>query len=190
MKQQVIVIHGGEIFKNRKEFIKFLKKIDVDPKKKPYKDWKSTLQDKLGWRYEVIMPSMPNKLNARYNEWKLWFEKYFPFIRDDAIFIGHSLGGSFLTKYFTENKYKKRIKAFFFVATPVKKILSFTPKLGKSLGKWNDIDGVFVYQSMDDKIVRPKDALGVDGGVVRRFKNRGHFLQETLPELVKDIKNL
>jgi len=42
---------------------------------------------------------MPCIENAKYNEWKIQFEKYLKRTDNDLILIGMSLGGIFLTKY-------------------------------------------------------------------------------------------
>ncbi len=47
---------------------------------------------------------MPNKLNARYEEWKIVFDGVLAKMKtdDDVTFFGTSLGGCFLLKYFSE----------------------------------------------------------------------------------------
>ena len=43
------------------------------------------------------------RTNARYEEWKIWFERMIPFLNDNVILVGHSLGGIFFVKYLSEN---------------------------------------------------------------------------------------
>ena len=38
-----------------------------------------------------------------YKSWKIIFEKHFKYFKEDCIFVWHSLGWTFLTKYFNEN---------------------------------------------------------------------------------------
>jgi predicted alpha/beta-fold hydrolase len=47
---------------------------------------------------------MPNKLNARYHEWKIFFEGILSKLdrEDEITLVGGSLGGCFLLKYFSE----------------------------------------------------------------------------------------
>ncbi|KKT58327.1 MAG: hypothetical protein UW53_C0035G0009 [Candidatus Giovannonibacteria bacterium GW2011_GWA1_44_25] len=111
MKQQIVFIHGGETHDTYEQYVEYLKRSEFDPKKESQKRWKHSLAENLGDGYEILMPQMPSKHNAKYNEWKIWFEKVTPFIKENAIFIGHSLGGIFLTKYLSENKFSKTIKA-------------------------------------------------------------------------------
>ena len=117
MKKQVVVIHGGDTFETYEEYLNFLRgyEIDIERYKSDKSDWKPWLRQGLGGGHEVILPIMPNKTNARFDEWKIWFEKFTPFLHDGAILIGHSLGGTFLAKYLSENRFPKKIKAVFLV---------------------------------------------------------------------------
>ncbi len=64
---------------------------------------------------------MPNKTNAQFEEWKIWFEKFIPFLNDGVILVGHSLGGVFLAKYLSENKFPKKIGGVFLVSAVYEK---------------------------------------------------------------------
>ena len=109
MKKQVVVIHGGDTFETYEEYLNFLRgyEIDIERYKSDKRDWKPWLRQRLGSDYEVILPIMPNKTNARFDEWKIWFEKFIPFLHDNVLLIGHSLGGTFLAKYLSENKFSR-----------------------------------------------------------------------------------
>jgi len=199
MKRQVVVIHGGGVFDTYKEYIIFLKKYELDFKKLQLKGWKENLSRKLGNNFEVISPRMPNSMNARYKEWKIMFEKLFPFLKNNIILIGHSLGGIFLTKYLSENKFPKKIKATFLVAAPyddktIKDSLGDF-KLPRSLNKLQKQGGkIFFYHSKDDSLVslvdleKYKKSLPKAEFVV--FKNRGHFRQANFPEIIKAVRKL
>jgi predicted alpha/beta hydrolase family esterase len=199
MKHQIVVIHGGDTFDTYKEYIAFLKswRIDFKGYLGGKNDWKRNLGKTLGKNYEVILLDMPNKINAKYLEWKIWFQKFVPHIRPNAIFIGHSLGGIFLVKYLSENNFPKKISAVFLVAAPYDEndtndsLADF--KLTKSLDKFRKQAGkIFIYHSKDDPVVpfvdSEKYAKSLKNSVRRTFANRGHFRRENLPELVKDIK--
>nr|MBP6060868.1 hypothetical protein [Candidatus Paceibacterota bacterium] len=93
MKQQVVHIHGGDPFDSYEEYISFLKNFEIknlDYFKK--KRWGTSLQKNLGENFEVLNPDMPNKRNAKYLEWKIWFEKIVPLLDDEVILAGGSLG--------------------------------------------------------------------------------------------------
>ena len=118
MKKQIVVIHGGDAFDTYGEYLSYLKNKEVSLERIQFKDWKRNLSDDLGVEAQVLTPQMPNSQNARYLEWKIWFEKIISLLGENVIFVGHSLGGIFLAKYLSENNYQKIIKAVFLVAAP------------------------------------------------------------------------
>ena len=87
MKRQVVVIHGGGVFDTYKEYITFLKKYKLDFKKLQTKRWKENLPDRIGKDFEVVSIKMPNSINAKYKEWKIMFEKMFPFLKNGLILL-------------------------------------------------------------------------------------------------------
>jgi hypothetical protein len=198
MKQQVFVIHGGDVFSSREAFIETFKKwtFSLDDLRKV--GWKENLQSDLGESYEVLRAKMPNKENANYEEWKVYFEKFLPLLDDGIIFIGHSLGGIFLVKYFSEHTSPKRIKSMFFVAAPgpddeAKELKEFTVKSDLALLTSQCTDMHF-YHSRDDKVVDFANYVLykslVPQGHFRVFEDWGHFNQEHLPQIVEDIASL
>jgi len=201
MKHQIVVIHGGDSFDTYEEYLKFLKdwRIDFEEYRNPESGWKKNLAKDLGPDFEVIMPNMPNEINAKYLEWKIWFEKFIPYFEKEVVLIGHSQGGIFLAKYLSENKFSKKIVATFLVAAPYDdkesdySLADF--KLTKSLVKLEEQGGqIFIYHSEDDKVVSFADFAGykkeLKNATIRVFKDRGHFNQEKLPEIIKDIKSI
>ena len=117
MKTQIVIIIGGMTFKNRKGYLKFLKTRNISIERKIY--WTDDyFIGKLGKNFEVIKPRMPLQDNPRYDEWKIHFEKHFPYLRDNIILIGSSLGGIFLAKYLSENKFPRKILSTYLIAPP------------------------------------------------------------------------
>ena len=117
MKPQILLIHGGTTFKTRKAYLDFLKNLKVSTE--PRMRWRDGYLDKeLGNKFEIIRPTMPLKENAQYEDWKIYFERYFPHIKSNVILIGTSLGGTFLAKYLSENKFPKKIKSVYLIAPP------------------------------------------------------------------------
>ena len=198
MKKQIVVISGGDTFETYEEYLKFLRgyQIDIERYKSGKTDWKPWLRQKLGSDYEVILPVMPNRTNAQFSEWKLWFEKFIPFLNDEVILVGHSLGGTFLAKYLSENQFPKQIKAVFLVGAVYDKDSEGCPVSNFSLPKKLDLqtENTMIYHSIDDPVV-PFSALEqykktLPYAHTRIFNNRGHFNQEEFLELVEDILNL
>jgi uncharacterized protein len=197
-KQQIIVIHGGNAFDKYEDYIEDLKTKEVSLERLLYKDWKKNLPEVLGEQYEIIAPQMPNALNARYLEWKIWFSRLTPLFAKEVILIGHSLGGIFLAKYLSENKYPKKIKAVFLVAAPYNTekqhpLVGFN--LQKDLSKFQKQAGkIYAYHSKDDFVVPFSNLKSYQKALpkmkVKIFKDRIHFNQESFPEIVDDIKKL
>ncbi len=200
MKQQVVVIHGGDTFDTYKDYISFLTDRKIDPERlKPKRDWKNTLSEKLGENYEVLLPSMPNKTNSKYIEWKIWFERTIPFFNKNVILIGHSLGGIFLAKYLSQTTMSKAIKAVILVAAPFddadskESLASF--KLPSSLKKFSEqTDQIYIVHSKNDPVVPFEDLKkyqkALPNAETITFNNKEHFNQETFPEITKLIKTL
>lgn len=196
--QQVFVIHGGEAFDSYEEYLEHLKSIEVSLEDLARKGWKSGLAEKLGPEYQIVAPRFPNSLNARYAEWKIWFGKYIPLLDNNVIFLGHSLGGVFLTKYLSEETYPKSIRAAMLVAAPYNtptdwpyadfNIITPLTRFAEQGGQ------IFLYHSEDDPVV-PFSELAkyrsqLPNATVRTFTDRGHFNTEEFPELVEDIRSL
>lgn len=199
MKKQVVVIHGGDPFETYDKYLSFLKNYEIDFERLKRKAWKETLADKLGSDFEVIQQKMPNNMNARYSEWKIWFEKLIPFLDTEVIFVGHSLGGVFLAKYLAENKIPKKILATLLVSAPYddkdsgESLVDFA--LPDKLDNFQKQGGrIFLYHSEDDNIVPFGDLnkyrRSLPNAKVKTFRDRGHFQQEDFPELVEDIQSI
>lgn len=200
-KRQIVVVHGGETFKNYGEYLAVLRswEINLDDILSPKKDWKDSLSQNLGDGFEIVAPKMPNKLNAKYLEWKIWFEKLIPHMRDGLVLIGHSLGGIFLAKYLSENKLPKKIIATLLVAAPHDdkdsdySLADF--QLPESLNLFStQSEKIFLYHSNDDMVVPfanlQKFHKELPGSNTVIFTDRGHFNQESFPELIEQIKSL
>lgn len=197
--RQVVVIHGGETFDTHEEYLAWLNAYEVTLDKAQTRRWKSTLADALGEEYEVIQPGMPNAFDAKYPEWKLWFEKYLAHLGDDLILVGHSLGAIFLVKYLSEETVSKHILGTFLIAAPFDStdaeysLSDF--RLPESLSKCAEQSRlIHFYHSTDDEVVPFTDlakyqkALPYARATV--FADKGHFRMEEFPELVADIKAL
>ena len=195
MKKQIIVVHGADSFNSHDEYMDSLKNREISIESfLSRKGWKDNLVSDLGNDFEVFTPHMPNKTNAQYDEWKIWFERMFLFIRDEVILLGHSMGGIFLVKYLSENKFPKKIKKLLLVAAPhtdSEEIGSFA--LNQSLGGAGEQCGdIHLYQSEDDDIVPYREAeyykKDLPNVVLHIYKDRGHFRQEHFLEIVEEIK--
>jgi len=199
-KKQVVVIHGGTAFAKYGDYLRFLKNEELTLKKlKPRKGWKYYLESELGRGFEVLQPRMPNPMNARYIEWKLWLERVFPFLNDEVVLVGHSMGGQFLAKYLSTATFPKRIRALFLLAAPLSKAdETEDPRDFAEIGSLKRLskqaEKVFIFHSKDDPLVPVDEARryrkAIPKAELKLFVGRGHFRQEHFPELVTAIKKV
>jgi uncharacterized protein len=196
-KKQILIIHGGMTFKNRKDYLQFLKtrKISIEPKIRWSDDY---LKRKLGKAFEIIKPRMPLQDNAKYSDWKIHFERFFPKLRNNIILIGSSLGGTFLAKYLSENKFPKKILATYLVCPPfdntaigedlvggfrLKSDLSQIEKNSKNL---------YLFFSKDDGVIPVSHAKKYgkklkNANIIIFESKNGHFQISKFPEIIKMI---
>ncbi len=197
-KTQIILIHGGQTFKNHRDYLNFLKNLEVSIEKKV--KWSGKYLDKkLGNDFDIIKPRMPLGLNAKYEDWKIYFERYFPLLKDNIILIGNSLGGIFLAKYLSENKFPRKILSIYLIAAPFddtlpKDDLAGGFKLKSDLSKLSKFNNLNLLFSENDDVVplshSKKYRNKLPNANIRVYKNKnGHFKVKTFPELIKMIKN-
>lgn len=194
---QVIVIHGGDSFLTYRAYLRFLKTVPVSRQSwLPSRGWKANLPTDLGRGYEVLQPRMPNAMNAHYREWVIWLRRMLPFVKRNAILIGHSQGGLFLVKYLSEHAWPKPIGGLFLVAPPhnsTKGVGDFriTGSLRRIRQQCKHI--TFIY-SRDDTTVPIREMKKYQPELPEAeyvvFEKRGHFRMEHFPELVRRIRHL
>jgi predicted alpha/beta hydrolase family esterase len=193
-KKQIVFIHGGEPFLSYESYIKYLKTNEVSLEDFLYgkdKKWRDVLAEKTSKRFDFLMPRMPNSQMAKYYEWKIWFQRVVPFIKDDPIFIGYSLGAIFLVKFLSENKFNKKISKLILVGAPHHKTIGLGDFILKKPIKEieNMCKEIHFFHSEDDNIV-PISELSFyqkdwPKAKIHIFKNRGHFFDQNFPEIVK-----
>ena len=188
--QQLIFVHGGEAFNDYKEYLKWLNSYEIDdPDKAPPKKWRSELFEKLqNENWQIIAPTMLCYKNAKYEHWVIWFEKYLPYIKDGAVFVGHSLGASFLSQYFQE----KEVGGFLqlHLVAPAYNLQAGGFKHEKDFSKLEkQFDKIFIYHSKDDTVVPFEDSEKLHALIPSSkfitFEGRNHFFDERSPEIEK-----
>ena len=160
------------------------------------------MQEDLGSDYQVIRPVMPNPRNAKYAEWKIWLEKFFPYLKDNIILTCKSLGGTFRVKYLSENKFPVKISQLHLVATPIDNnlgfykgdqydLIDFLPRKDLSLIE-KQADKIFIHHSKDDNVVdfamSKRLAKSLPSAKKLDYANYGHFSVEQFPEIIELIK--
>ena len=203
-KKYVILVSGGDSYSNREDFIQSLRTREMWdlPTETEQKSWKSNLVAELGDGYVVDIPTMPNKQNAHYDEWKIWFERHLAVVDHEVTLIGYSLGAMFLAKYLIENKVGVEIKGLFLLAGPCG---TFDDDTGNDCGSFEfdeseldklaaATDSIAILHSKDDFIVPYEHALRYQAKLptakLVSFEDKNHFLVPELPELVGLIREL
>ncbi|MEA3323040.1 MAG: alpha/beta hydrolase [Patescibacteria group bacterium] len=195
-QRQVIVIHGGDVWDTNEEYIEYLKNYDFTREKFDKitsRGWKDNLQEDLGNDFQIVKPDMPSKRNAKYYEWNIWFQKIVPYLDDNVVLVGHSLGATFLVKYLAENKLSVNASQLHLVAGV------FGYKGGFGLPRSFELieqqsKNIFLYHSKDDVVVDFEDALKfqnvLQSAKLVQFEDRSHFNQARFPEIVENIKKV
>lgn len=196
---QILTIHGGTTFAKYDDYLDYLKSAPVYPERMSFKPmWRDLLQQNLGPDYTVISPSMPNKTNANYAEWKLYFDKVANLLEDDCILIGHSLGAIFLVKYLSENKITARVRMTILVAAPhsdesTEDLTNF--KLDTTIPELfsQQAGRVVMFFGSDDPVIAPveieryKQALS--DAEIHVVSAPDHFMRVEFPEIVDTVSN-
>jgi predicted alpha/beta hydrolase family esterase len=198
-KPQILYIHGGSTYRSRKDFLATLKVLKISIEKRIR--WSDDFLDQqLGDKFDIIRPKMPLKEFARYSEWKIFFEHYFPYLRDGIVLIGSSLGGIFLAKYLSENKFPIKISSLVLVAPPFDNSLSSEELVGGFKLKSNlllisqNCPQVNLLFSEDDPLAtlahaqKYRQKLPQANFVFFQSKN-GHFKVSEFPEIIEMIKH-
>jgi predicted alpha/beta hydrolase family esterase len=197
-KKQLVFISGGMTFKSKKDYVSYLQNRELSIEKK--EKWHHKYLDKkMGTDLDIIRLLMPSPDNAHYEYWRINFERYFPFFKNNLVLVGSSLGGIFLARYLSENKFPKKIVSLNLVCPPFDNSLSdedlvsgFRLKTDLSLIEKN-CKNINLYFSSDDNVVplphaeKYKQKLPMANIFIYNDKN-GHFKVAKFPELIKNIK--
>ena len=161
-------------------------------------DLVSKLETELSNEFEIRNPVIDNPETPTYMMWKKLFHKEFENRAEPIALVGHSLGGSMLLKYLSEEEPNISISGLFLISIP------FWGKDGwdvedfvlpeKCEAKLRQISDVFLYHSKYDEIV-PFEHLSFykkvfSGATVREVEGKEHAFTRGLPDLILDLKNI
>ena len=194
--KQVFVIQGGNSFNSHDSYIEDLTHSPIDYDRLKYSPRWFTQGLSLSLpEFDVLTPSMPNRQNAVYDEWKILFEKLIPYFNKDTQIIGHSLGAMFLAKYLQETTLAEKVHRLLLVSggyddEQEEELGSF--KVTGASGVQASAEEVHLFHSKDDFVVPfgelAKFQADLPSAVSHIFDDRGHFLQAEFPELYELLK--
>ena len=158
----------------------------------------ANLQDVLGAAYGVQYPKMPHEDHPEFEGWKDQITKELAALDGEVILVGHSLGGSILLKYLSEERLTTAIAGLFLIATPYWggedwEVSEYTLRNNFASNLPEEL-ALFFYHSRDDEWV-PFEHLALyreklPQATIREFDSRGHQFNNDLSEVAQDIEGL
>lgn len=156
----------------------------------------ANLQDQLGKAYRVLSPGMPD---PDYALWKAQIANEINALSGEVLLVGHSLGGSVLLKYLSEEDCQLTISGLFLIAAPYwgkdddwqSEDFRLPDSFANMLPR---ISSLYLYHSRHDPVVPFAHAQHyskqLPQAVTREYEGDDHYFREGLPELVDDIKRI
>ena len=188
--KQIVIVHGGSSFNSYENYLDSLKNSPLHYERllwaQKWRDWLA--QTTTG--YDVLLPNFPNKQNAQYKEWKIYFEKLLPLLGSDVQLVGYSLGAMFLAKYLHESPLSPPVRRLVLVSPcyddeSVEDLGSF--RVTSATGLEKSAREIHLFHSKDDPVVPftelAKFQRDLPAAKVHIFEDRNHFFQPTFPEL-------
>ncbi|WP_181350788.1 alpha/beta hydrolase [Thalassobacillus sp. CUG 92003] len=157
------------------------------------------LQQLLGTEYSILTPAMPDPENPNYARWKSKLASELAALNGEVILIGHSLGGSVLLKFLSEEACDLVIKGLFLLGSPywgvdqdwVAEEFELPSDFTSTLPL---IRHLFLYHSRDDDVVplthMEQYVRKLPHAKTRVFKHQGHLFENGVAELISDIQSL
>lgn len=78
----------------------------------------ASLRQALGRSYEIHYPRMPCEADPRYDRWKTALEAAFETLPEDAVLVGHSVGGTILVNLLAAQRPTRSFGALMLLAAP------------------------------------------------------------------------
>ena len=155
-----------------------------------------SLKRALGPKYDVRFPRMPGEADPNVKSWKQKISSELSRISGKVILVAHSVGGSILLRYLSEEKVEKPITGLFLLAAPSwdEDRWHFDDlKLGRDIAeKLAVIPRIFFYHCRDDDVV-PFAHLALHGAripqaLTRAVDSGGHQFSGDLTSVAADIR--
>jgi predicted alpha/beta hydrolase family esterase len=157
----------------------------------------ASLQAALGPAYAVRYPQMPREEDPEYESWKARIAQELATLDRAVVLVGHSLGGSVLLKYLSEEPVEPALVGLFLLATPYWGADADWQRNEYALdvdfaAKLPPIPRIYLYHSQDDDIVPlahlARYAAKLPQATIRPFTRGGHQFRNDLADVAADIK--
>ena len=193
--KQIVIVHGGSSFNSYENYLDSLKNSPLHYERllwaQKWREWLA--QTTTG--YDVLLPDFPNKQNAQYEEWKIYFEKLLLLLGSDVQLVGYSLGAMFLAKYLHESPLSSPVRRLVLVSPcydneSIEDLGSF--RVMSATGLEKSAREIHLFHSKDDPVVPftelAKFQCDLPTAKAHIFEDRNHFFQPTFPELKELLK--
>ena len=157
-----------------------------------------SLEHKLDKGDTICYPRMPNEGDPHYSDWKAALLKQLDGLVDNAILIGHSVGGTVLLHVLADAAPKFRPGALILIAPPFigeggwpSDDIKPRAELAQSLPSGLPI---LIFHGYDDQIVPPAHAQlyaeAIPGLTIHALPHRNHQLSNDATEMAQAIRAL
>lgn len=156
-----------------------------------------SLQAELGPAYQVHYPRMRDEESPEYTDWKAHVTSELATLNGEVTLVGHSVGGSVLIKYLSEQPVEKPIDCLILLAAPYWGADDFWKWDAAQLpedaaAKLASIPRIFIYHSRDDATVPfghlALYAARLPRATIREVDQRGHQFANDLADVAEDIR--
>lgn len=156
------------------------------------------LASKLGPAYDVRFPRMPNEADPHFHAWQPVIERELSTLRDDAVVVGHSVGGTMLINTLAHLMPAPALRAVVLIAAPFvgdggwpAGDITPLPNLGERLPRGVP---VFLFHGDQDTTVPQAHvdlyARAIRQAQVRRLSGRDHQMNDDLSEVAAELRKL
>ncbi|MEP6827190.1 MAG: alpha/beta hydrolase [Aestuariivirga sp.] len=153
---------------------------------------------KLGPKYDIRYPRMPNEDDPHFFRWKETLLSEIAKLDDEALLVAHSIGATILVHSLAEEPPERTPSGIFLISMPFigkngwpSDEITAKPDLGARLPAQTP---VYIYQGGADEIVPAKhaelNAKAIPQAVVRKLSGRDHQLNNDMSEVAADVREL
>lgn len=156
------------------------------------------LENELGPAYQVIAPEMPEPEDPKYKEWREVLKNELAALEDGSVLVGHSIGGSALLKFLSEEELGKSFSKVITIAAPFWGIdedwqLEDFNLMDDFSSRNSLLPDVILFHSIGDDIVPfthlQKYMENLPNATVKQLPGNDHIFQAGLAEVVHEIRS-
>lgn len=155
------------------------------------------LENELGPEYQVIAPEMPDPENPKYMEWRKVLKEELAALEDGSVLVGHSIGGSALLKFLSEEELGKSFSKVITISAPFWgldedwQLDEF--ELAEDFASRNSLlPDVVLFHSIGDEIVPfahlQKYMEELPSATIKQLSGYDHIFQEGLTDAADEIR--